>query len=134
MNWLITACPLLIFHSWLVLRKINIFADIFRGSICSTQILKNEQEKEESEKAANAESTETDEAKKQEEEEKKKEEERKKKEEEERKKEEEEVCNTSSFHFFVWHKIILVICPVTLKYLGSTLFLGYNYCNWSIIQ
>lgn len=55
-----------------------------------TKILKNEQEKEESEKAANAESTETDEAKKQEEEEKKKEEERKKKEEEERKKEEEE--------------------------------------------
>ncbi|KAG0716691.1 Cell division cycle and apoptosis regulator protein 1 [Chionoecetes opilio] len=55
-----------------------------------TKILKNEQEKEESEKAASAESLETDEAKKQEEEEKRKEEERKKKEEEERKKEEEE--------------------------------------------
>lgn len=55
-----------------------------------TKILKNEQEKEESEKAASAENTETDEVKKKEEEERKKEEERKRKEEEERKKEEEE--------------------------------------------
>ncbi|XP_076053970.1 cell division cycle and apoptosis regulator protein 1-like isoform X3 [Oratosquilla oratoria] len=55
-----------------------------------TKILKAEQEKEEAEKAANAEKIGADEAKRKEEEEKKKEEERKKKEEEEKKKEEEE--------------------------------------------
>ncbi|KAK3887369.1 hypothetical protein Pcinc_008487 [Petrolisthes cinctipes] len=55
-----------------------------------TKTLKNEQEKEEMEKAVKAENAEVDELKKKEEEEKKKEEERKKKEEEEKKKEEEE--------------------------------------------